>query len=288
MKKLRTQIHRESNRGKDGYLKMKECIYLNKKVKQFVAGMTMMAVGTVAMPFWANAADMNTQADNGAYTAVAEKYYPVRDMMTKFGVEVGWEKVQTEKITFAMNGQKYEVVVNRDTQQVETPVGGFQYSTVDNRIQLPTKFFETVLSNVSFTEKNGVLKSQLLDATQAMSLKNLNTYVQESQPVAQPQAQTATYYESGIATWYGAGLHGNYTASGEVFNMYDYTAAHKYLPFGTRVRVTNQNNGKSVIVRITDRGPFAPGRVIDLSMQAASDINMVSSGIAPVSLEILN
>lgn len=92
---------------------------------------------------------------------------------------------------------------------------------------------------------------------------------------------------SGLASWYGPGFDGNYSASGEVFNQHAMTAAHPSLPFGTQVRVTNLDNGQSVVVRINDRGPYAHGRVIDLSTGAAHIIGLVSSGVAPVSLEVL-
>ncbi len=74
---------------------------------------------------------------------------------------------------------------------------------------------------------------------------------------------------TGIASWYGPGFHGRLTSSREAYDMYDATAAHNDLPFGTRVRVTNLDNGKSAIVRINDRGPFVGGRIIDLSYSAA-------------------
>jgi len=92
---------------------------------------------------------------------------------------------------------------------------------------------------------------------------------------------------SGMASWYGPGFDGSYSASGEVFNENDLTAAHRDLPFGTQVRVTNMDNGMSVVVRINDRGPYADDRVIDLSRGAASVIGLVQSGVAPVSLEVL-
>lgn len=95
------------------------------------------------------------------------------------------------------------------------------------------------------------------------------------------------YQISGEASWYGPGFHGNYTANGEVYNQHALTAAHKTLPFGTRVRVTNLYNGRSVVVRINDRGPFIPGRVIDLSQGAAQVIGVTSSGVAPVRMDIL-
>lgn len=91
----------------------------------------------------------------------------------------------------------------------------------------------------------------------------------------------------GQASWYGAALHGNPTASGEPFNMYEFTAAHKTLPFGTWVMVTRTDNKAWTIVRINDRGPFVAGRIIDLSWGAASDLGMVNAGVVPVQLEIL-
>jgi rare lipoprotein A len=91
----------------------------------------------------------------------------------------------------------------------------------------------------------------------------------------------------GMASWYGPGFDGAYTASGERFNQYDLTAAHRYLPFGTKVRVTNLDNGRSVVVRITDRGPFVGDRVLDLSRGAAQIIGTVGSGVSPVRLDVL-
>jgi rare lipoprotein A len=97
-----------------------------------------------------------------------------------------------------------------------------------------------------------------------------------------------THTLQGIASWYGYPHHGRMTAGGQRFNMYEFTAAHQTLPLGTRLRVTNLTNGRSVIVTITDRGPFVRGRVIDLSFAAAREISMLGRGTAPVQLEILH
>jgi rare lipoprotein A len=93
-------------------------------------------------------------------------------------------------------------------------------------------------------------------------------------------------YQTGWASWYGPGFHGNLTASGARFNQHALTAAHRTLPFGTKLRVTNRDNGRSVVVTVTDRGPFIHDRVIDLSMGAAQAIGV--SGVSPVSLDIVN
>ncbi|MEB3180221.1 MAG: septal ring lytic transglycosylase RlpA family protein [Nostocaceae cyanobacterium] len=95
------------------------------------------------------------------------------------------------------------------------------------------------------------------------------------------------YSDAGLASWYSFRDNGIQTASGEPYNEMDMTAAHRSLPFGTLVRVTNLQNFQSVVVRITDRGPYIQGRIIDLSTGAAHSIGMVESGVVPVQLDIL-
>jgi len=99
---------------------------------------------------------------------------------------------------------------------------------------------------------------------------------------AEPKETSDKVLQSGRASWYGPGFHGRRTASGETFNTNDLTAAHRTLPFGTRVRVVNERTGRSVVVRINDRGPYAHGRVIDLSRASAEAIGL--SGVGSVSL----
>ena len=95
------------------------------------------------------------------------------------------------------------------------------------------------------------------------------------------------YKANAEASFYADKFHGRKTANGEVFNMYDFTAAHKTLPFNTILKVTNISNGKNVTVRVNDRGPFVQGREIDLSKAAAEKLDMISSGTAKVCIEIL-
>ena len=92
----------------------------------------------------------------------------------------------------------------------------------------------------------------------------------------------------GQASWYGPGFYGNRTANGETFRPGTLTAAHRTLPFGTLVRVTNLNNGRTAVVRINDRGPFHGGRIIDLAHGAAQKLGVTASGVAQVRLEVLN
>ena len=92
----------------------------------------------------------------------------------------------------------------------------------------------------------------------------------------------------GVASWYGQEFAGRTTANGEIFDPMLFTAAHRSLPFGTQVKVTNLSNQRSVVVRINDRGPYYQGRIIDLSLAAAERLEMVKSGITKVKLEVLD
>lgn len=93
--------------------------------------------------------------------------------------------------------------------------------------------------------------------------------------------------QKGQASWYGGKFHGRKTASGEIYDMNRFTAAHRTLPFGTVVRVENLKNGETVKVRINDRGPFVRGRIIDLSRAAASQVDMINSGVVPVEIVVV-
>jgi rare lipoprotein A len=107
-------------------------------------------------------------------------------------------------------------------------------------------------------------------------------------PIATPSTKPRIRsVSSGQASWYGPGFYGNRTANGEVFRRGTLTAAHRTLPFGTKVRVTNLWNGRSTVVRINDRGPFHGNRVIDLAHGAAHELGVVASGVASVKLEVL-
>lgn len=93
---------------------------------------------------------------------------------------------------------------------------------------------------------------------------------------------------TGVASYYHDSLHGNKTASGKVYNKHQLSAAHKTLPLGTRVRVTEPNSGRSVVLEVNDRGPFIKGRIIDLSRRAATELGMIKRGLAKVKVEILS
>jgi rare lipoprotein A len=100
-------------------------------------------------------------------------------------------------------------------------------------------------------------------------------------------AKKSKPYQVGTASWYGSYFHGKETASGEPFNMYDLTAAHPSLPLGTYVKVTNLRNGRSLVVRVNDRGPVVEGRIIDLSYAAARELDFKKQGIQRVRLDLV-
>jgi rare lipoprotein A len=108
------------------------------------------------------------------------------------------------------------------------------------------------------------------------------------QPKPSELESSAKAYQVGKASWYGGLFQGKATASGEGYDMYDFTAAHRELPLGTFVKVTNLKNLKSVIVRVNDRGPVTPGRIIDLSYSAARHLEMHQNGLQKVRIDIIN
>lgn len=121
----------------------------------------------------------------------------------------------------------------------------------------------------------------------ASPMNEIANLPQRSLPISLPNLPQLIAGAKGMASYYGYDGSGNRTATGERFNPEGLTAAHRHLPFGTRVRVTNTRNGRSVVVRINDRGPFIRGRIIDLSVAAARILGMMGSGVAPVRVEIL-
>ena len=108
-----------------------------------------------------------------------------------------------------------------------------------------------------------------------------------SEPVSAPEAERV-HTETGLASFYGPGFHGRTTASGEPYDQEDMTAAHPTLDFGSRVRVTNLSNGESVVVRVTDRGPYVRGRIIDVSVGAARELRFMKRGVTRVRLQQLS
>ena len=127
------------------------------------------------------------------------------------------------------------------------------------------------------------LVEDITEIREAITIQGVRTV----SPVRPLPASKLIEVVQGAASWYGPGFYGRTTANGERFSKGTLTAAHRTLPFGTKVRVTNLSNGRSVVVRINDRGPFKYHRVIDLAHGAASQLQMMQAGEVPVKLEIL-
>ena len=127
------------------------------------------------------------------------------------------------------------------------------------------------------------LVEDITEIREAITIQDVRTVA----PVRPLPASKLIEVVQGAASWYGPGFYGRTTANGERFRKGTLTAAHRTLPFGTKVRVTNLSNGRSVVVRINDRGPFRYHRVIDLAHGAASQLQMMQAGEVPVKLEVL-
>ena len=143
----------------------------------------------------------------------------------------------------------------------------------------------------SLTSPDGINFDEIPDAVPRAEFKsrsgNPETYVIDG--VTYRVMETSDgYREEGIASWYGGYFHGRQTSSGDVYDMYSMTAAHKRLPLPTYVRVTHLANGRSVILRVNDRGPFVEGRIIDLSFTAATKLGMADQGTARVQVVALD
>ncbi len=153
---------------------------------------------------------------------------------------------------------------------------------------------QTILPNTTKNVGDDALKITNLLRRQLGNASPLTEIPGRPKPkIAKPKPKqnvavgSVRYQLRGQASWYGGYFHGRKTASGERYNQNALTAAHKTLRFGTRVRVTNLNNGRSVVVRINDRGPFIRGRIIDMSRRGAQAIGLTSSGVAPVRVDVL-
>lgn len=112
--------------------------------------------------------------------------------------------------------------------------------------------------------------------------------IQADERLLIPLTSRKGYFQKGIASWYGKLFHGKETASGNSYDMYGYTAAHRSLPLGSKVRVINLKNGKDIVVKINDRGPYVKNRIIDLSYSAAKSLGIIDSGIQDVKIEVLS
>jgi len=147
---------------------------------------------------------------------------------------------------------------------------------------------DTSANDVPHSTKNAQAATfgpQSFDSAPASDAAVQGTSLADAKPLTDDGADVSDFHQTGRASWYGRGFHGRRTANGERYDMHALTAAHRTLPLGSYVRVTNPATSLSVIVRINDRGPYARGRVIDLSMAAAAALQMRHMGTARVQIE---
>lgn len=130
-------------------------------------------------------------------------------------------------------------------------------------------------------------RTRVIDSPETRELKGHQKPYMVNGKLYAPLRDHSGFVQEGIASWYGRDFHGKLTSNGEVYDMNALTAAHKTLPMGVHVRVTNQSNGRVLVVRVNDRGPFVAGRIIDLSYAAAKQLGVVGPGTAPVRVEAL-
>ena len=141
------------------------------------------------------------------------------------------------------------------------------------------------VAGVSACTAKGDYQVQVHDSAATKGLKGYQKPYSVNGQLYQPLRDHHGYAEEGMASWYGPDFHGKATSCGEIYDMNAMTSAHKILPMGTKLRVTNLRNNRTIEVRINDRGPFVKSRIIDLSYAAAKELDIVASGTAPVLIE---
>ncbi len=197
------------------------------------------------------------------------------------------QRATPSEITVDWNGELDEEE-NPLNERYLIKVNGAELVAIDEQTRLPDTTNDLAQDAIQVTNR---LRRLIASAPPIAEIANRPQPKPKPEPEPQTlQAVTPEYLQyqiNGLASWYGPGFHGRMSASGEIFDENALTAAHLYLPFGTQVRVTNLDNGSSVVVRINDRGPYSGGRIIDVSAAAAQNLGMIDSGVALVRLDIL-
>jgi rare lipoprotein A len=165
--------------------------------------------------------------------------------------------------------------------------GNERTATLTGKCRTAFTLAAVVALSVFATDNATPASARATETTAMMSRLNNVTPAEIVTTVPAPRSTVLTRIKSGLASWYGGMFEGRQTASGRIYNQNELTAAHKTLPFGSRVKVTDLRNKRSVMVTITDRGTLRPGRVIDLSRGAARQLRMVGIGVDPVQLELV-
>lgn len=219
--------------------------------------------------------DLNTQTNSGnapvwqAASVAAKLNQMSLDNVDASKITVHWtngkssEKKAVERYSIKVNDQEL-IEINSNTRLPDSTK-----NLAEDALQVTNRLRRLLGDAKPLREVAGMPKPQLPKPPQNIALGSVR------------------FSLSGMASWYGPGFHGRRSANGEVYNQNALTAAHKSLPFGTKVRVTHVRSGRSVVVRINDRGPYAGGRIIDLSAAAARIVGVMQSGVAPVRVEVL-
>ena len=226
------------------------------------------------------------------------EYLPLREILECFGMQIAWANEADQTISVTTSAQeKYELIISPETQEVLLENRAHKYKLIDEVVYLPLEFYLDIFNcSIGYDPVSHLLlideSAPPADTTAAewksyRKLRNIPVY-QKTEKQVKVAETTYTYYQEGYASWYGSAFQNRRTASGEAFDCNKLTAAHRTLPFGTKVRVTALHNGQPVIVTINDRGPHINNRVIDLSQAAAREIGLESKGVGLVKIEIVN
>lgn len=262
--------------------------------------------------------DEKIPCENAAICSGDVTYLPLREVLNAYGLDVSWAVGEAEdKVILSAGSDRFQLLVDLDAcEAYGSDKRVYTLKHEDSILYLPVSFYTDVVNcktswdveasvltlNDSAKKKEAAIFNPSNGGISYHKLINLPAYVRTAAPAPvvsrssgssyrQNDAHASsggTIFERGVASYYGAKFHGRRTSSGEAYDKNAYTAAHKTLPFGTRVRVTALWNQKSVIVRINDRGPYTHGRVIDLSTAAARDLGMLSKGLGQVTLEVVS
>ncbi|NLW24212.1 MAG: septal ring lytic transglycosylase RlpA family protein [Clostridia bacterium] len=203
-------------------------------------------------------------------------YVPARSFLKVLGVELEWND-KDKSVTLLADEKEYLVDLDWPNQQVNLSEKTYPIKVINSHTYIPLSLVLEIL-NFQFVwdDTNTTLYATKIGNTEEI-IKNL--------PQAPEYKVVDTF--TGIASWYGGKFHGRKTNSGEIFDENALTAAHRTLPFNTLVRVTFLHTNKSTIVRINDRGPHVPGRILDLSKAAAEEIGLKAHGLGKVKVEVL-
>lgn len=224
---------------------------------------------------------VNTQASAGTNVqATKDPVWQATTVAAKLN-QMSLDNVDASQITVSWKGS--ETAAKKAVERYSIAVKGVELVEINSNTRLPDRTKNLAEDALQVTNR----LRRLLGNAQPLNKIAGMPKPQLPKPPQNIAFGPVQFSLSGLASWYGPGFHGRRSANGEIYNQNALTAAHKTLPFGTRVRVTNKNTGRSVVVRINDRGPYVGSRVIDLSAAAARTIGVIQTGIAPVVVEVL-